>query len=66
MRPSLVSVLVVLFLLPASDASGVRDDFEQAAGRLPFFSLGDFLYGRDLTPRVELAEARRYNETLPR
>ena len=64
MRPLLISVLVVLFLLPASGASGVRDDFEQAAGRLPFFSWGDFLYGRDLTPRVAAAEARKYNETL--
>ena len=64
MRSLLVSALLVLFLLPASGASSVREDFEQAAGALSFFSWGDFLYGRELTLRVPGDEARKYNETL--
>ena len=64
MRSILVSALLVLFLLPALGTTGVREDFEQAAVALSFFSWGDFLYRRELTPRVPGDEAHKYNETL--
>ena len=64
MRSVLVSALLVLFLLPALGTTGVREDFEQAAGALSFFSWGDFLYRRELTPRVPGDETCKYNETL--
>ncbi len=65
MRVFVPVLFCALWLLPTA-AAEVQEDFEKAAKELPFFSLDDFLFDRELMAQVRPAEADRYNEIVAR